>query len=287
MLPVSVIVLSHNRIDEIQKNLPPLAEQTHQIELVVVDNASTDGSREFLSHLKQKYPEMILVLSDNNLNVAGGRNTGFSKTLREFIVALDDDTSITIDTLKTVPEAFDRYPHAGILAFKVCHATTGELQNNLGDQPIAVANFHGAAFAIRKDLFDRIGNLDELCSFGAEEFDFSVRAHAAGYETIYLPEVIVYHNSFQRPGSAGADRREKWIYNYVRVLYKHFPRKFAGLYSARFLFNAMRSGKIVYGFSFAVGLMRYAYRGRRDGISMHAELPNRTIHFYANSGLRP
>jgi hypothetical protein len=136
-------------------------------------------------------------------------------------------------------------------------------------------------------MFARVGYLDELCTFGGEEFDYSLRCAGAGFQTLYIPEVLIKHNSFFRPGPVGADRREKWVYNYVRVLYKHFPKRIAYLFSFRYLYSAIRSGHAVYGPAFVIRLLKAAAMGRRDGRIVSVTLPAETIAFYMNPDLRP
>jgi GT2 family glycosyltransferase len=287
MLPISVVVLSHNRIDEIKKNLLGLIELLPEIELIVVDNASTDGSKEFLRKTALGNKSIKLILNDENTGVALGRNAGFKLASREFVLCLDDDSCMSKNDLTKIPDLFNQHNAAGILAFKVCHALTGDAQNNHGDQPVAVANFHGAGHAIKKEIFNKIGLLDELCTFGGEEFDFSVRAHAAGYETIYVPSVIVLHNSFYRPDKMGADRVLKWAYNYCRVLFKNFPILTAFLFSIRYMFDLTRYSISKYGFIFSTKLLLSATSGMVNGLSGHCQVPQQTILFYNNPYLRP
>jgi len=285
---VSVVVLSHNRLEDLRANvLSLLAGGSPELELIVVDNASTDGSREFLQRVQLRNPAVQIVLMDRNMGVAVGRNAGFRLARGEYIVSLDDDACMAVSDIRRVPVLFGVHSRAGILAFTVCHAKTGEKQNDHGNRVISVANFHGAAHAIRKVVFDRVGYLDELCTFGGEEFDYSVRCHAAGYETVYLPEVQASHNSFLRPGPAGADRREKWVYNYVRVLYKLFPAPMAFLYSVRYVYTMVRSGQSVYGFPLVRRLLKAACLGRNHGRAVHSPVPAATVSFYSDPGLRP
>jgi len=288
MKTVSIIVLSHNRLEDLRANLQVmLADLPPEMELIVVDNASTDGSRELLQELQHSHQALQLVLMKSNTGVAIGRNAGFRLAKGEYVVSLDDDACMSVADINKIPGLFAEFSRAGILAFSVCHAMTGDKQNDHGVKTIPVANFHGAAHAIRRELFERVGYLDESCSFGGEEFDFSVRCHAAGFQTIYLPEVQARHNSFLRPGPASADRREKWVYNYVRVLYKLFPRRMANLYSFRYVYMMMRFGQKVYGLAFVRRLLGVALLGRRHGMSVHEPVPATTVSFYADASLRP
>ena len=116
MIKISIIILSHNRLDDLRANLPALLSGLGtEMELVVVDNASTDGSCEFLDEFREVYPTVKLVLHDSNTGVAIGRNSGFRVATGEYVVSLDDDAVMSGPGYKTRPRALcttptGRYP---------------------------------------------------------------------------------------------------------------------------------------------------------------------------------
>jgi GT2 family glycosyltransferase len=258
-----------------------------EIELIVVDNASTDGSREFLQNLEILEANLRIVFLDQNMGPPAGRNAGFRVAKGGYVVALDDDACMLVSDIRKVPALFASHKDAGILAFNVIHAKTGEKQNDHGNKAVIVGNFHGAGHAICKTMFEIVGDTEEECRFGAEEFDFSVRCHAAGYKTIYLPEVLVLHNSFPRQGALGIYRREKWVYGYVRTLFKHFPRLMAYLYSFRCTIQNIIWDWDVMDAGFVLRLVKAALLGRRHGIEAHAPVPPETVEFYSDPTLLP
>lgn len=285
---ISIIVLSHNRVEELRANLPALlGELPPEMELIVVDNASTDGSREFLKELRLRYTSLRILFLDQNMGPPAGRNAGFRVARGEYIVALDDDASMLVNDIRRVPELFSMHKNSGILAFSVRHAKTGERQNDHGNKAVAVACFHEAAHAIRKKLFDIVGYTDEDLVFGAEGLDFSVRCHAAGYPTMYLPEVEALHNPFPRSGPLGVYRREKWIYGYVRTLFKYFPMRMAYLYSFRYTILCFLWSRTIIDLPFVARMLRAALLGRRQGKMMHALVPAETVRFYSDPTLFP
>ena len=290
MIPISIVILSHNRLDEISRNIPYLLSEkstTDEFEIIVVDNNSTDGSREFLSKLKQKHPEIILVLNDVNKGVAGGRNSGFVMAKRDFILALDDDSSISIKDLRRIPSLFDKYNNAGLLAFRVIHPFTGNIENPYGDVPCEVANHHGAGFAFRRDIFKIIGGIDEGCNFGAEELDFAIRVHAQGWEILYMPELNIYHNSFDRDPETEKFRRIRRQFNNVRIYHKYFPEKMALRNSHRYALIAIKCWLIIYGFKDLNKMITAYTNGRKTGLSTHQIIPEKTLAYYDNINLRP
>lgn len=286
----SLIVLSHNRCEELGRNLELLLNSSlpEETELIVVDNASGDGSVALLEDLAARHSSLRLLLQSTNLGVAGGRNVGYRAARGRYLICLDDDSSLNAENdLVKIQEAFAAHPRAGILAFRIRHLQTGEAQNDHGEQPCPVANFHGAGYALRRGLLEKVGYLDDDCTFGGEELDFSIRAHAKGFTTLYLPEVVVQHNSLVRSGGPGADRRLQWLYSYLRVLFKHFPAPLAALYGGRYLVGYCWSGYCALGIGFVLRLLGYALRGLRDGIKVYHPLPPDTLTFYRQPRLTP
>ncbi len=290
MTPVSIVILSYNRLDELSKNLPRILDgrdHPDDFEIIVVDNNSNDGSREFLIDLQKQNPELILVLNEDNRGVGGGRNSGWVKATRDFIVALDDDTSISVEDLKRVPQLFAKYKKAGLLAFKVVHPVTNDLQNPHGDVACEVANHHGAGFTFRRRLFTEIGGIDEGCDYGAEEFDFAMRMRIHGWGVKYIPELTVYHNTQPRDLSTEKKRRIRRQYNNVRIYHKYFPRYMALRNSIRYGIVVTRSWMTVYGCKELPLMLKAFLQGMKDGIAIYKPIPRKVVGFYNNPKLRP
>ncbi len=290
MIPVSVVVVSYNKVDDMRKNLPPLlAERANldEFEIIIVDNDSTDGSKEFLLELQREHPEITLVLNEKNKGVGGGRNSGWEVAKRDFIVALDDDTKIAIEDIRRIPSLFEKYDKAGILAFRIVHPVTGDLQNPHGDSPCEVANHHGAGFALRRDIYVKIGGNDEEVEYGADELDFAIRVRAQGWQVLYIPELTVFHNPPIRDKPTEVYLDNGYLYGNVRLLYKFFPKKMAVRNSRRYTFIAARAWLAEYGLSSLTRLVKTYKKAKQDGIAVHLSIPRETIDFYNNTALRP
>lgn len=290
MLPLSIIVLSHNRIEELSNNIPRLISlfnSVHEFQIIIVDNNSDDGSKEFLLDLKKINPQIELILNNKNLGVGGGRNSGFAIANREYIVALDDDTRISINDLRRIPKLFIKYSSAGILAFRVIHLYSANEQNPHGDKACEVANHHGAGFAFRRTLLEKVGGIDEECNFGAEELDFAIRVRAQGWKILYIPEITVYHNNYTRNHEIDRFRRTQRVYNNVRIYFKYFPVWMAYRNSLRYLLLAIRTWVQNHGFLCAIELIWASWKGYKMGKSNIQSIPDETVAYYNNSGLRP
>jgi len=286
---ISLVILSFNRRDEIEHTLPYLCylREEHGFELIVVDNASSDGSREFLLSLAPRFPSMRLILNSSNLGVASGRNAGWRLAQREYILQLDDDLRIELMDLQKLCEVMDSNPGAGVLSPKIVHAQTGISECDHGNSECEVANFHGACHLVRRVVFQQVGEIDPLCAFGGEELDYSVRVRDSGFTVMYTPGVTVKHNSQIKKGHEGEWRRRMWVYNYTRVNFKHFPFNIAALFAFRYCVSHMISAVIHLGIQFASSLPWYALQGARDGRRHHLDISNDTCRFYINPQLRP
>ena len=288
--PLSVVVLSHNRLNELTHNMPELIRHCAHLgyELIVADNASNDEVRSYLATVSASQPHVTVVFNETNLGVAGGRNSTFAPAKGEFILSIDDDTRVPYDVLRKLPHLLrQKYPHVGILALRVKHAVTGEEQNFAGEQAVLVRNHHGAAFAIRREVLARIGGMDEYCSFGVEEFDICIRTHVAGYQILYCPELVVFHNSFPRPGREDIDRRQKWMFNSSRTKFKYFPFGTAVIFSTRWFLMTTR-GMILRGNIVGFSRLLWAHlQGFCVGLWHREPLPPSTLSYYADPNLVP
>lgn len=286
---LSLVILSYNRQDELLNNIIPLCEDSLKtgFELIIVDNASTDGSREVLVELSNQYPGLRVIYNDKNLGVAEGRNTGWQAATRNFILNIDDDTRISLMEIIALHQFAIEKPDAGVISPRILHAITEAAQNDHGDKEYEPANFHGACHLVRRDVYRKVGAIDPACSFGGEEIDYSIRVRAAGYKVIYTPNVSIKHNNFIRSGGEGAWRRRQWLYNFSRVYFKHFPVYIAFMLSFRYLISCLVSGMRQYGLFFALSLPKQVVFGALDGRRQHQSIPREVRDFYVNPALRP
>lgn len=287
MKRVSVVVLNYNKRPYLEAHLARLLEQDveQQLELIVVDNRSSDGSVEFLQQLRERF-DFELVLNERNEGVGGGRNSGFRRVTTDYVVYLDDDVGIDVSTALSVVDHFAAHPRAGILAFRIHDVHKGPLTDH-GSEAKVVANFGGAAYAFRAALLEQVGYLDDLCTFGGEELDWSVRAHAQGWETVFIPELLALHHSAPVQETEQKRRRDRWAYNFARLLAKNFPLRVSlpwiARYSATNVFYATRAHGTMEGARVTVA----AVQGVADGFRNRSVVPPVTQRFYSDSELRP
>jgi GT2 family glycosyltransferase len=201
---VSVVIVTWNRKADVLEAVESVYTQRYpHVEVVVVDNASTDGTAEAL---RQSYPRVRLIELHRNLGAAGGRNPGLAQAQGEIIFLLDSDASLDQDTLTQVVQRFQANPNLGVIACKVVNAYTGELDRNTGwffsekdkvdqDKEFYSYSFCAAGTAIRKQVTDQVGQFWDQLGIYREEDDLSLRVWDAGYEILYFPRAIVHHRA--------------------------------------------------------------------------------------------
>jgi GT2 family glycosyltransferase len=211
---ISVIVLNWNGASCIESCLQSLEAQTHRdFEVLVVDNASTDGSRERLE--ADWAGRVSLVLLDRNWGYCGGNNRGIERARGSLIALLNNDTEVDPGWLAALASAARRHPEAGMFASRVYSATErtrfdsaglllypdgvcrsrGRLEVDIGqyDREEEVLGPNGAAAAYRRTMLEETGLFDERYFAYLEDLDLAMRGWLLGHSCIYVPDAIVYH----------------------------------------------------------------------------------------------
>lgn len=284
---VHLVILSHNRLDCLPRLFNELLLPAHAkgIEITVIDNHSDENVRDFLTRMSNT-SGISVIFNESNLGVARGRNIGFKRSQRDFIVYLDDDSVMELASLSRVSELFDKNPNAGILAFRVIQGITQDPQNDFGLEEKLVGNFHGAGHAIRRAVFEQIGYLDEACFFGAEELEFSMRTSCIGMHTLYTPDLVVNHYNIERHGPISMQRRLYWAQNYTMVLFRYLPFYWALLFSSRLFVSYivnLKTKQVVTAFLMPSLMIRGSIRG----LFSRKLLSDSLIGFYTDPQTKP
>jgi len=238
---VSVIIPNWNGAEHLPTCLESLKRQTLAgLEVIVVDNGSTDGS---LLLLKQEYAEAQVLALGENRGFAGACNAGMRAARGDFVVLLNNDTEAAADWLEEVVAAFDRCPEAGMVASKmllfdrrsVFH-TAGDfyrldgVPGNRGvwetdegqyDTELYVFGACGGSAAYRRAMLEEVGLLDEAFFYSCEDVDLAWRAQLAGWRCMYAPRAVVYHKLSATGGGPTASFYDGR--NTIYVLIKDYP----------------------------------------------------------------
>jgi GT2 family glycosyltransferase len=238
---VSVVIPNWNGVEHLPTCLDSLRRQTMQaVEIIVVDNGSTDGSLELL---ERGYPEVRLLPLGENRGFAGACNAGMRAARGTFIVLLNNDTEADARWLEEVAAAFERHPEAGMVASKMLlfdrrdtFHTAGDFyrldgqpgnrgvwQRDEGqyDQEAYVFGACGGSAAYRPAMLEQVGLLDEAFFFSCEDVDLAWRAQLAGWRCVYAPRAVVYHKLSATGGGTTASFYDGR--NAIYLLIKDYP----------------------------------------------------------------
>jgi GT2 family glycosyltransferase len=285
---VDFCILSYNRLEDLKVCLAAVEQARLEAEsrVIVVDNGSSDGSREYLQQYVDEHRFCTFVSSQRNVGVGAGRNTAYRLSTSDIIISLDDDSRPMPDIVARTREAFWRFREAGVIAYRIVHPRTHEVQNECGPQAAEVGAFHGAGYAVHRRALSRAGLLDEECRFGAEEFEYSIRLRRSGATVTYVPDIIVLHNSRQRIAEHWEKTAIQWCYNFTRVLFKYFPAHVAVLHTSR-----LYGKEIAFGWRRGLRLwaliMRGLYIGAAAGLADRAHVTAEVLRFYTSPSTLP
>jgi GT2 family glycosyltransferase len=237
----SVVIPNWNGAHHLPTCIDALRAQTYpRVEVIVADNASTDGSREFLA---AQYPDVRVVALAENRGFTGACNAGMTAAQGDFVALLNNDTEVDPGWVAAVVDAFNRHPEAGLVASKMRlfdqrdrFHTAGDLYRvdgrlaNRGvweqdkgqyDQEEYVFSACGGSSAYRRSMLDEIGLLDDDFFFSAEDMDLAWRAQLAGYRCVYAPNALVYHRLAATGGGVTASYYDGR--NMIWILIKDYP----------------------------------------------------------------
>lgn len=224
---LSVIILNWNAREWLERSVgSALAQDTggRPFEVVLVDNASTDGSVDFV---RRRFPEARVMALSENRGFAGGNNAAIRETSGAYVFLLNPDTESHPGAFGAMLDFMEAHPRCGVLGPKV-ENPDGSLQYScrrfatleagffrntpLGklfpgnraaadylmqdvphDAPMRVDWVSGAAMMLRRSMLDEIGLLDEEYFMYSEDVDLCFRARAAGWDVWYDPTGAITH----------------------------------------------------------------------------------------------
>ena len=242
---VSIVVTNWNGRGWLDRCLGSLRAQTLQpIEIILVDNASTDGSVEFV---EKEFPEVKIVRLPENRGHAGPVNDGFRAAHPNsmFLAKFDNDARAEPDWLEKLVKAMEHDETIGSAACLTLDYHNSELIYSMGDGFLSsgdcfnigrgmryrpdlpsarwVFGPSGCTAIYRRSALDRVGMLDEDFWAYHEDVDLDFRLQLAGYKSLYVPEAVAYHVGSVTGKKFGEHTllvggRNRWF-----VLYKNLP----------------------------------------------------------------
>jgi len=221
-MKLSIVIVNWNTRKLLEQCLRSIYANAPQeaFEVIVVDNASMDVSA---TMVRQKFPQVSLIVSLENLGFAGGSNLGIRQCTGTYILLLNPDTLVRPDALQALVQFMDQHPEAGAAGARLINpdgslqpscSPTPTLSREIGrmfhlpglradgyyamqaweqTQPHLVEVIMGACLLLRREALDQVGLLSEDYFMYSEEVDLCNRLQKAGWLLFWVPSSQVVH----------------------------------------------------------------------------------------------
>lgn len=214
---VSIVFLVYNRCEELRRSLRAMLFESDYdrdlVDVIVVDNASEDGSAEMV---EREFPKVRLIRRAVNCGVSGW-NDGFAVATGDLVLVLDDDCYLPTDGLRHAIDAM-REHEADLVSFAV----------EAADEPgyrfdqvykTGLLTFWGCSALIRREVIETVGGYDPEIFVWAHEVEWTMRFFDHGFRHLHLPEVVAIH---MKDTGRGGHWTEYFDSRAYRVNSRHF-----------------------------------------------------------------
>lgn len=273
-MDVSIIIVSWNVRDllrnclrSIANSQPSVAREKNVLtsEIIVVDNASTDGTVEMLRD-DAYAPGTRVIANSQNLGFTRANNQALALARGRYLFLLNSDTELAPNALSAMTTYMDAHPRVGIIGPKLFYGD-GALQSSRRRFPTLATAFlestilqqwfprnrvltryymldtsddatqkvdwvNGSAMFVRRELYEQVGGFDEQFFMYSEETDWCYRAKQAGWQVVYLPTAVVTHHEGKSSEQAVAQRDIYFHSSKVRYFKKYRGAFVAGILRA-------------------------------------------------------
>ncbi|MBI2844036.1 MAG: glycosyltransferase family 2 protein [Armatimonadetes bacterium] len=256
MIDITVSIVNWNTRDELMRCLESVfAQQKVSLEVIVVDNASSDGSAE---EVMRRFPKAVLIANDKNAGFGRAQNQSLERYEGRYFMLLNPDAILPeADTLAKIVDFADRNQGIGIIGPRI-ENPDGSLQYSARRFPTVGAGLFrrtpfgklfpknrfvkdyiisdwghrevrdvdwvsGAALVIRRETVEDIGHLDPGFFMYCEDVDWAYRAKQRGWRVTYFPAATVVH----RIGAASDQAPVRMIYHFHRSMFRFYLKHYA------------------------------------------------------------
>ena len=240
---ISIVVLNWNAKEMTAECVASIKKQNFKdYELIVVDNGSNGNDAQYL---KKKFNDVKIVQSEKNLGYAGGNNLGIKSAKRDWILILNNDIALDKNFLK---ELWNNRNKADILGAKnyyydqkdiiwaigskvnkwtmKANLVGNKVRDNGQLDEVEVSQIVGSAMFVKKEVFEKIGGLDESYFCYYEETEWQTRATAAGFKISWVPSAKLWHKvAYSSGGGRSAFSAYYLVRNRARYIKKWSKHK--------------------------------------------------------------
>lgn len=231
---LSIITINYNGLKDTCELMETLPLEDKSIEVIVVDNASVQDEA---TQIEQRYPQITVIRSKENLGFAGGNNLGIQAAHGKYLFFINNDTllqpsSISHQTsvspqtsdIRHLTNRLESSPKIGMVCPKIRFAWDnnpiqyagytplskitlrnsaigcGEEDHCKYDTPHPTPYAHGAAMMVKREVIDKVGLMPECYFLYFEELDWSMMIRRTGYDIWYEPACTIFHKESQATG---------------------------------------------------------------------------------------
>lgn len=240
----TVIIPNYNGIEFLKACLDSLKEcNPYDFDVIVVDNGSSDGS---VQMMKDNYPDIRLIALPDNTGFAAAVNRGIEASNTEYVILLNNDTTVDGRFVLALEEALDKDPKTFSASARMLDMKNPEVLDGAGDyycalgwafaygkgkryegsytRPRRIFSACAGAAIYRREALVELGMFDEAHFAYLEDVDVGYRARIAGYHNVYAPDAICLHAG---SGSSGSRYNEFKVSlssrNSVYIVFKNMP----------------------------------------------------------------
>jgi GT2 family glycosyltransferase len=239
----SVVVLTWNGKEHLEECLSALLAQTYpEKEIILVDNASSDGT---VSFVRERFPSVRLVANEKNLGYTGGNNAGIRAARGVYIALINNDTRADPAWLSALVAAMRGDPSCAMVAGKILSYGDHRVIDNVGhvfyrdgtfrgrgrleadrgqyDRPEEILSPSGCALLFRRAALDRVGLFDDDFFIYGDDAELSLRLRLNGWRALYVPTAVVYHKYSASTGAYSPFKAFLVERNRIWLTIKYFP----------------------------------------------------------------
>lgn len=255
-MKISLVIVNYNTREELKSALRSIyaLNGADELEVLVVDNGSADGSQEMV---RSEFPGAHLVINEENRGYSQACNLGIMHTDAPYVMMLNSDIEFKESGPRELVEFLESHPRVGAVGPQLLNRD-GSLQHSCRNFPSLLESlghaflgdlfprnpftrsYHmvdfdhtrassvdwvsGAAMMLRRSAYEEVGGFDEGYFMYVEDVDLCWRLREAGWETYYYPEVKVVHHIAR----ASSQHSTRMLYHHHRSMYRFFTRRERG-----------------------------------------------------------
>lgn len=264
----SIVVLTRNRAAELCCSLRHLMLLPGSLPVIVVDNASTDGTPEIV---RRCFPQVDLVTCDVNRGAAG-RNAGVARVRTPVVAFCDDDTWWQPGSVERAADVLEQYPQVAAVAARILVGERQRIDANCRRMALSplpsedlpgprLAAFMAGAVVMRTDAFRAVGGYEPRLFLGAEESLMALDLMARDWSIVYCPDVVTCHRPSRSRNSL--QRRSQVLRNRLWIGWMRLPPGDAARETAAVLRDAWRQDVLLRTAASVLAGLPWAFSRRR------------------------